>query len=147
MFKMHLFLRYLLLLLLPLVVLAIPSPEANPAPAPAPQGLNLDPLLEGLGSIGDLLKPETFTRLEIILRNAAALLSDSNTKILVGVVQSAGGLLTKEFVDQIKGLIGDAAPVSVRRTWEMNTMTANSFVRNSSSELCLKSLRLCSHHY
>jgi hypothetical protein len=119
MFKTQFF-TYLLLLLLPLVVLAIPSPEPNPAPAPAPQDLNLDPLLEGLGSIGDLLNPQTFTRLEIILRNAATLLNDDNTKVLVNVVKSAGGLLTKEFIDQIKGLIGDAAPVSIRKHRERN---------------------------
>ena len=105
--------RYILSLLFFLPFLAMAAP--NPAPSAAPADLpDLSGLLDNLGGIGDLLNPKTFEYLAIILRNAAALLSDENTKILVNTVKLLGGLLTKEMVDQLKGLINDIAPVCMR---------------------------------
>lgn len=96
-----------LLFFLPFLAMAAPSPASSPTP----ELPDLSGLLDGLGGIGDLLNPKTFEYLAIILRNAASLLSDKNTKTLVRVVDLVGGLLTKELVDQLKGLINDVAPV------------------------------------
>lgn len=102
--------RYILSLLFFLPFLAMAAP--SPAPSAAPQELpDLSGLMDKLGGIGDLLDPKTFEYLATLLRNGAKLLSDENTKILVDTVKLLGGLLTKEMVDQIKGLIADIAPV------------------------------------
>lgn len=69
--------------------------------------IDLSGLLDLIGPILDFLNPKTFENLAIILRNAAGLLSDENTEILVDVVALLGGFLTPELVDMLKGLLGD----------------------------------------
>lgn len=79
--------------------------------------LDLGGLLDLLKPIFDLLNPTTFENIATILRNAAALLSDENTELLVSVVAMVGDILTPELIDMVKDLL-DAAKV-VRRVYEM----------------------------
>ncbi|KAL1954130.1 hypothetical protein VTO42DRAFT_1710 [Malbranchea cinnamomea] len=99
--------RYILALLFFLPFLAM----AAPSPSPSPQDLDLGGLLDSLGGLGELLNPKTFEYLAIILRNAASLLSDENTKLLNDALKLVGEILTPELMNQLKDLIQDVAPL------------------------------------
>ncbi|PGH18099.1 hypothetical protein AJ79_00727 [Helicocarpus griseus UAMH5409] len=73
----------------------------------------LGDLVGSIGEIAKLLNPETFQAIQTLLRNGAALLDDEGTKTAKNLVTNANNLLTPEFVDQTKGLIGDIAPGNI----------------------------------
>ncbi|KAL3461151.1 hypothetical protein BJX64DRAFT_289531 [Aspergillus heterothallicus] len=115
-----------LLLVLPLLAFAIPAPEAieefKNALVERQNSTGGTDLLGGLGgllgdlinSIGpllDLLNPETFKQLQLILKNAAKLLNDQTTSNIIQVVGGAARLLTDDFVDAVSGLIDAVAPL------------------------------------
>jgi hypothetical protein len=124
-FKMKSF-QVLLLLALPFLAFAIPAPEAieefKNALVERQNGTGGGDILGGLGgligdlinSIGpllDLLNPQTFQQIQVVLRNAAKLLNDNTTSQIVSLVGSAARLLTDDFVDAVGGLIDAVAPV------------------------------------
>ena len=128
---MHFF-KIFCVFFLPILAMAVPAPDAFPD-AKGRSALNfakiasslqarqetpdlsggISDLLGSLGGIGDLLTPETFTEIDTILRNLAAVLDDEGTKKAKALVSNAYDLLTPEFVSQTKGLIADVAPVSL----------------------------------
>lgn len=80
----------------------------------AARQIDLGGLLDLIQPILDLLNPTTFKNIATILRNAAALLSDENTELLVGVIGMVGDILTPELVDMLKDLLDAAKVVSIR---------------------------------
>lgn len=120
--------KYFAIFFLPLLVAAVPAPDpvANPAPVPTSKqsgsglpgiddiddiGGGLGNLLNSIGPIMDLLKPDTVKDIGVIIHNAAIVLNDEHTKVLTHLLGEANKLLTDEFIKQVKGLISDVAPV------------------------------------
>ncbi|KAL4794126.1 hypothetical protein BDV19DRAFT_390638 [Aspergillus venezuelensis] len=118
--------QFILLLVLPLMTFAIPAPESlevlNRALIARQNEASGDDILSGIGgvigdlvnSIGpllDLLNPDTFNQIRILLANGARLLNDDTTQAIINVVGSANQLLTPDFVEAISGLIDAVAPL------------------------------------
>lgn len=90
------------------VVFAAPNPVAEPSPESTGLLTELPTILTGAQ---DLLGQQNVDNLNIIIGNAAKLLSDSNIVVLQDILNNAHALLTKQFVDNTTILISDATPV------------------------------------
>lgn len=96
-------------LLFPLAAASLVLASPQPVPAEDPGILTELPTI--LTGAEELLSQTNVDNLNLIIGNAAKLLSDSNLAMLQDVLTNAHSLLTKNFVDNTTTLIGDATPV------------------------------------
>ncbi|PGG97232.1 hypothetical protein GX51_07431 [Blastomyces parvus] len=115
--------KFLLMFILPVVALSIPAPEtkqhfdlASLGPLLAirqdgkPGGL-LGDLLGSLGSLKEILAPETLEAVKTVVVNAAKLLDEDGTKRAKALITNASNLLTADLVKQVNGLLKELGPV------------------------------------
>lgn len=105
--------------LLPLAAAPMAFAAPNPVAAPVSQSADGGLLTELPGILSgaeELLSKQNVDNLNLIIGNAAKLLSDSNLVVLQDILDNAHTLLTKQFVANTTTLIGDATPVGPSRS-------------------------------
>ncbi|PGH11985.1 hypothetical protein AJ79_04572 [Helicocarpus griseus UAMH5409] len=116
--------KYIFMFILPIVALSMPAPEPEAKLDLAafgklltarqdqpPLGGLLGDLLGSLGSVKELLAPETLDAIKVVVTNAAKLLDDDGTKRAKALITNASELLTADLVKQLNGLLKELGPV------------------------------------
>ncbi|OJD16476.1 hypothetical protein AJ78_03375 [Emergomyces pasteurianus Ep9510] len=115
--------KFLFMFILPIVALSMPAPGANEnldlsSLGPLltvrqdgkPGGL-LGDLIGSLGSLKEILAPETLDAVKTVVTNAAKLLDDDGTKRAKALITNASNLLTADLVKQVNELLKELGPV------------------------------------
>ncbi|OJD10347.1 hypothetical protein ACJ73_09833 [Blastomyces percursus] len=104
--------KFLLMFILLVVTFSIPAPETKEHIDLAKAGALLGDLLGSLGSLKEILAPESLNAAKSVVVNAAKLLDDDGTKRAKALITDASNLLTADLVKQLNELLKEVGPVT-----------------------------------